>query len=165
MSETDLAARLEELAGTQTWNREFAKLAWEHKADIIAALRAGEKIEDRLEDALRNELTDVEVEDALTSEGVFVWGPDGERFERMFKRVADARNRQLREALAGIIQHFSVTRWRDNAPGHGHLTPGVWDDDVSNGSNAGQPCEWCAEWKSACALALPTPPAKEAPND
>ena len=42
MSETDLAARLEELAGTQTWNREFAKLAWEHKADIIAALRAGD---------------------------------------------------------------------------------------------------------------------------
>jgi len=40
--QTDLAARLEELAGTQTWNREFAKLAWEHKADIIAALRAGE---------------------------------------------------------------------------------------------------------------------------
>lgn len=114
MSETDLAARLEELAETQTWNREFAKLAWEHKADIIAALRAGVK---------------------------------------------------MREALAGIIQHFSVTRWRDNAPGHGHLTPGVWDDDVSNGSNAGQPCEWCAEWKAACALALPTPPAKEAPND
>lgn len=36
-------------------------------------------------------LTDVEAEAALTSEGIFVWGPDGERFERMFNVVMSAR--------------------------------------------------------------------------
>ena len=38
-----------------------------------------------------HELTDVEIEAALTSEGVHTWGPDGERFERMFRAAMKAR--------------------------------------------------------------------------
>lgn len=42
-------------------------------------------------DGVVHELTDVEAEAALTSEGIYVWGPDGERFERMFNVVMSAR--------------------------------------------------------------------------
>ena len=47
--------------------------------------------EDTLEDALNEQLTDVEIEDALVSEGIHTWGPDGERFERMFAVVMKLR--------------------------------------------------------------------------
>lgn len=36
---------------------------------------------------------------------------------------------------------------RGNAPGHGHSTPGVWDDD--NGALAGKECAWCKAWSAA----------------
>lgn len=42
------------------------------------------------------ELSDIEAEDALTSEGIFVWGPDGERFERMFAVVMKRREAAIR---------------------------------------------------------------------
>lgn len=45
--------------------------------------------------AVDHEVTDVEIEDALKSEGIYVWGPDGERFQRMFAVVM-----KLRAALA-----------------------------------------------------------------
>lgn len=38
-----------------------------------------------------HELSDCEIEDALKSEGIFVWGPDGERFQRMFAVVMKLR--------------------------------------------------------------------------
>lgn len=46
---------------------------------------------DALEDALSEQLTDTEIEDALVSEGITTWGPDGERFERMFAVVMKLR--------------------------------------------------------------------------
>ncbi|WP_420957527.1 hypothetical protein [Burkholderia gladioli] len=49
--------------------------------------------------------------------------------------------------------------WRgtENAPGHAHNVPGVWDAD--NGSKAGKPCAWCMTWNRARAAlaALPAP--------
>lgn len=45
----------------------------------------------RLREGLESELADTEAEDALTSEGIGTWGPDGERFERMFAVVMKAR--------------------------------------------------------------------------
>jgi hypothetical protein len=50
---------------------------------------------DALVEALSEQLTDTEIEDALVSEGIHTWGPDGERFERMFAVVM-----RLRAALA-----------------------------------------------------------------
>ena len=35
--------------------------------------------------------TALEIEDALVSEGIYMWGPDGERFERMFEVVMKQR--------------------------------------------------------------------------
>lgn len=62
-------------------------------ADLRAALRAYG--EDCVLNALSLvgdfELTDIEMETALTSEGIHVWGPDGERFERMFAVVMKSR--------------------------------------------------------------------------
>ena len=46
------------------------------------------------------DLTDVEVEAALTSEGIHVWGPDGERFERMFAVVMKMRAETLDNHLS-----------------------------------------------------------------
>jgi hypothetical protein len=52
-------------------------------------------------------------------------------------------------ALRGIFEHYGDRR---NSPGHGHTVTGVWDDDISNGTNAGLPCEWCATWNNARAI-------------
>ncbi len=58
---------------------------------------------------------------------------------------------ELAEILGDILREAISERgmgWRPrvgNAPGHGHETPGVWDDD--NGPLAGKPCKWCAAWK------------------
>ncbi|MCQ0033623.1 hypothetical protein [Burkholderia glumae] len=46
----------------------------------------------------------------------------------------------------------------ENAPGHAHDVPGVWDSD--NGSKAGKPCAWCMTWNRArAALAASPAPA------
>ena len=47
-----------------------------------------------LREVLSERLTDNEIEDALRSEGVTTWGPDGERFERMFAVVMKLRAAQ-----------------------------------------------------------------------
>lgn len=58
---------------------------------------------------------------------------------------------ELAEIFGDILREAISERgmgWRPragNAPGHGHETPGIWDDD--NGPLAGQPCKWCATWK------------------
>lgn len=53
---------------------------------------------------------------------------------------------ELLEALEGIFAHLDDD---PGAPGHSHTVPGVWDNDVSNGERAGQPCDWCAHWERA----------------
>jgi hypothetical protein len=58
------------------------------RADVIfdKFRQAAERIAS-LEAALAPELSDVEAEAALVSEGIHTWGPDAERFERMFAVV------------------------------------------------------------------------------
>lgn len=56
--------------------------------------------------------------------------------------------------------------WRgtENAPGHAHDVPGVWDTD--NGSKAGKPCAWCMTWNRArAALSAPAAPVISESND
>ncbi|WP_186098249.1 hypothetical protein [Burkholderia gladioli] len=52
--------------------------------------------------------------------------------------------------------------WRgtENAPGHAHDVPDVWDGD--NGNKAGKPCAWCMTWNRARA-ALAASPAQAIP--
>lgn len=50
--------------------------------------------------AASTELTDVEIEAALATEGIYVWGPDGEKFERMFRAVMHPRERELSKAFS-----------------------------------------------------------------
>ena len=33
----------------------------------------------------------------------------------------------------------------ENAPGHGHSRPGIWDDD-NKPAIRGKPCAWCLTW-------------------
>jgi hypothetical protein len=70
---------------------EVITLRWKciDQAAEIAALRQSQT--DALEDALTEQLTDTEIEDALVSEGIYVWGPEGDRFERMFAVVMKLR--------------------------------------------------------------------------
>lgn len=56
---------------------------------------------------------------------------------------------KLAEALEKIVRHFEAIGFTANAPGHKHDTPGIWDDDMSNGDHAGTRCKWCAEWQDA----------------
>lgn len=55
---------------------------------------------------------------------------------------------RLEEALGDIFGHYSD---RDQAPGHSHDAPGIWDDDNAPGV-AGTSCDWCAKWERARAL-------------
>lgn len=54
-------------------------------ADILTSL---EKVK---EEALSPELSDVEAEAALTGESIYVWGPDGDKFARMFAAAMKVR--------------------------------------------------------------------------
>lgn len=74
---------------------EAADLIESLSAEVAAIRVERDALEDHLEDALSPEVTDVEIEDALTSEGVYVWGPDGERFERMFAIVMKSRTKEI----------------------------------------------------------------------
>ena len=46
-----------------------------------------------------------EIEAALTSEGIYVWGPDGERFERMFDVVMIGRRALSVPAIVEAGEH------------------------------------------------------------
>lgn len=61
------------------------------RADAILPLM--EKVAQAAIDASAGPLDDcgAEIETALTTEGIYVWGPDGERFERMFEAVMTKR--------------------------------------------------------------------------
>ncbi|CAJ3453956.1 Uncharacterised protein [Burkholderia pseudomallei] len=68
--------------------------------------------------------------------------------------AADKRNalafRDLMEAVIRNInqgEHNRPYRGIENAPGHAHDIPGIWDSD--NGAKAGTQCAWCATWNAA----------------
>lgn len=68
--------------------------------------------------------------------------------------AADKRNalafRDLMAAVICNINHGEYNRpYRgiENAPGHAHDMPGIWDSD--NGAKAGTQCAWCATWNAA----------------
>lgn len=72
--------------------------------ELIKRLEAAEyrnvyRLQNALADALSHELNDTEIEDAMKSEGIYTWGPDGERFERMFAVVMKLRGNQPLAAL------------------------------------------------------------------
>lgn len=99
---SDLVARLRANV-TYTYMPMAVRQQLAEAADMIESLSAEvaairverDALEDRLEDVLSPEVTDVEIEDALTSEGIYVWGPDGERFERMFAIVMKSRSKSI----------------------------------------------------------------------
>ncbi|MGX5887839.1 hypothetical protein [Burkholderia gladioli] len=69
-----------------------------------------------------------------------------------------------RDLLAAVTREIDDGEyghpWRgtENAPGHAHDVPGVWDSD--NGKKAGKPCAWCMTWNRArAALAASPAPA------
>lgn len=75
-----------------------------------------------------------------------------------------------RDLLAAVVREVEDgdygQPWRgtENAPGHAHDVPGVWDTD--NGSKAGKPCAWCMTWNRArAALAAPPAPVISESND
>jgi hypothetical protein len=63
-------------------------------------------------------------------------------------REAAAIITELLEALEAIVGHYAGQTQDGNAPGHGHLVSGIWDDD-NNPIKAGKPCQWCAQWNAA----------------
>lgn len=46
----------------------------------------------------------IEIEDALVSEGIFTWGSDGERFERMFEVVMTQRRALDPAAIVEVVK-------------------------------------------------------------
>ncbi|WP_124492310.1 hypothetical protein [Burkholderia stagnalis] len=58
--------------------------------------------------------------------------------------------RDLMAAVIREIDHGEYDRpylGTENAPGHAHDVPGIWDSD--NGAKAGTQCAWCATWNAA----------------
>ena len=52
-------------------------------------------------------------------------------------------NNEARALLIEVHDYLEsdrVDRHDDNAPGHCHGSPGIWDA-------TGEPCEWCATWR------------------
>lgn len=64
---------------------------------------------------------------------------------------ADAENwKGLLEAVTREIdsrEYAHARKGAENAPGHSHEKPGVWDWD--NGEKAGKQCAWCLTWNNA----------------
>ncbi len=57
---------------------------------------------------------------------------------------------RYRDIVAAVVrEHPHRKPSGGNAPGHGHLVPGVWDSD--NGALAGTECAWCKTWNEAIA--------------
>ncbi len=59
---------------------------------------------------------------------------------------------QTAEEIARVAAIFTKLDSGRDGFGHMHDTPGIWDNDSSNGERAGKPCEWCAEWSAVRAL-------------
>lgn len=68
--------------------------------------------------------------------------------------AADKRNAlAFRDLMAAVIRNINHGEYNrpyrgiENAPGHAHDIPGIWDSD--NGAKAGTQCAWCATWNAA----------------
>ncbi|BEH18918.1 hypothetical protein [Burkholderia pseudomallei] len=68
--------------------------------------------------------------------------------------AADKRNAlAFRDLMAAVIRNINHGEYNrpyrgiENAPGHAHDMPGIWDSD--NGAKAGTQCAWCAMWNAA----------------
>lgn len=68
--------------------------------------------------------------------------------------AADKRNAlAFRDLMAAVIRNINQGEYNrpyrgiENAPGHAHDIPGIWDSD--NGAKAGTQCAWCATWNAA----------------
>ncbi|MVZ85562.1 hypothetical protein GPZ74_16355 [Burkholderia pseudomallei] len=68
--------------------------------------------------------------------------------------AADKRNAlAFRDLMAAVIRNINHGEYNrpyrgiENAPGHAHDMPGIWDSD--NGAKAGTQCAWCATWNAA----------------
>ena len=57
----------------------------------------------------------------------------------------DAENEHVAEMFVAVVEQLDDDR--NQAPGHAHNIPGIWDRD--NGPLAGKPCAWCALWREA----------------
>ncbi|VBL08715.1 hypothetical protein [Burkholderia pseudomallei] len=59
----------------------------------------------------------------------------------------------FRDLMAAVIRNINQGEYNrpyrgiENAPGHAHDMPGIWDSD--NGAKAGTQCAWCATWNAA----------------
>lgn len=59
----------------------------------------------------------------------------------------------FRDLMAAVIRNINHGEYNrpyrgiENAPGHAHDMPGIWDSD--NGAKAGTQCAWCATWNAA----------------
>lgn len=82
--------------------------------------------------------------------------------------IAELR-RECDELRALMREVYDELEEGDDAPGHCHRIPGVWDMD-NRKDLRGKPCEWCATWKRFRAAmsaqeppdtASPPPPAAE----
>jgi hypothetical protein len=75
----------------------------------------------------------------------------GNCFAMKYRDSSVAKDAEVwRSLLSMLIREIQQRYRRDdnpNAPGHGHLRPGIWDND--NGSLSGTQCAWCAIWKEA----------------
>lgn len=72
--------------------------------------------------------------------------------------------RELLAAVTREVDNGEYARpWRgtENAPGHDHAVPGIWDGD--NGPKAGTACAWCMTWNRARAALAD--PARDAADD
>ena len=60
-------------------------------------------------------------------------------------KIVDAGILRLeRDELLRLLRAVHAELDDDQAPGHHHDVPGIWDAD--NGPLAGKPCEWCRTW-------------------
>ena len=76
-----------------------------HLLHIIKAerIRGGEMVKEAALAKLDEDGSEIEA--ALTSEGIYVWGPDGERFERMFDVVMIGRRALSVPAIVEAGEH------------------------------------------------------------
>ena len=88
-------------------------------------------------------LDDPKVCDAMKAD-IREWFSAGEPVSAIQAAFAE-REARLVGDMQAIIDHFDC--YHGNAPGHGHLIPGVWDKDASNGAMGGTKCGWCEQWK------------------
>ena len=81
------------------------------------------------------------------SNGAPIWEEAAALIVSLREEVArkDAENEHVAEMFVAVVEQLDDDR--NQAPGHAHNIPGIWDRD--NGPLAGKPCAWCALWREA----------------